>query len=90
MVQVKKSSSRFVTSEDLERCQPVWATMSDLFVDAEVRRKVTFVARICADSGYDDATLERIFWIEVFPEALPNMLSIYGEWLGLVFLTRLH
>jgi hypothetical protein len=70
--------------EDLEHRRPVWETMSDLFLDTEVRWKVPFVARICADSGYDDATLERIFWIEVFPEALPNMLSIFGEWLGLV------
>jgi hypothetical protein len=43
--------------------------MSDLFLDTGVRWKVSFVTRICADSGYDDATLERIFWIEVFPQA---------------------
>jgi hypothetical protein len=73
-----------VTPEDLERRRPVWESMSDLFLDTEVRWKVPFVARICADSGYDDATLERIFWIEVFPQALPNMLSLYGERRGLV------
>jgi hypothetical protein len=54
--------------------------MSNLFLDTEVRRDVPFVARECAESGYDDETLERIFWVEVFPEAIGNMLQVAGEW----------
>jgi len=69
-----------MSPEDLKRRRPVWDAMSDLFLDTETRWDVPLVARICADSDYDDATLERIFWVEVFPEAIPNMLSIFGEW----------
>lgn len=57
--------------------------MSDLFLDTETRWDIPFIARRCAESGYDEATLERIFWIEVFPEAIQNMLSIFGEWRAL-------
>ena len=71
---------RIVTPEDLARRQPVWDAMSDLFLDTEVRWNVPFVARRCAESGYDDKTLECIFWVEVFPEAIGNMLQVAGEW----------
>ncbi|HEY0880953.1 MAG TPA: hypothetical protein VGD87_05455 [Archangium sp.] len=54
--------------------------MSDLFLDTETRWSVPYVARRCAESAYDDETLERIFWGEVFPEAIPNLLDIAGEW----------
>jgi hypothetical protein len=49
--------------------------MSDLFLDTEKRWYVPFAARTCVESGYDDATLERIFWIEVFPEAIGNLVG---------------
>jgi hypothetical protein len=59
--------------------------MSDLFLDTETRCYVPHVARLCAESGYDDETLERIFWIEVFPEAIGNLCVLPGgEWGGLI------
>ena len=72
-----------MTPEDIVRRRPVWAAMSDMFLDTEVRWDVPFVARRCAESGYDDETLERIFWVEVFPEAIGNMLQVAGECAGL-------
>ena len=69
-----------MTHEELLRRRPVWEAMSDLFLDTETRWSVPYVARRCAESGYDDEALERIFWAEVFPEALPNMLDVAGEW----------
>lgn len=72
-----------MTPEELARRQPVWQSMSDLFLDTETRWDVPLVARNCAESGYDNAMLERIFWVEVFPEAVGNMLSIFGEWRAL-------
>ena len=54
--------------------------MSDFFLDTETRWSVPFVARRCAESGYDDETLERIFWAEVFPEASANLLQVAGQW----------
>ena len=69
-----------MTKEELQRRKPVWEAMSDLFLDTETRWSVPYVARRCAESGYDDELLERIFWAEVFPEAIPNLLQVAGEW----------
>jgi len=72
-----------VTPEDLARRRPVWVALSGLFLDTEVRPDVPLIARGCAESGYDDETLERIFWVEVFPEAIGNLLQVAGEWAAL-------
>lgn len=72
-----------MSPEEIARRRPVWQSMSDLFLDTETRWYVPSVARSCAESGYDDATLERIFWIEVFPETIHNALSACGEWRAL-------
>ena len=69
-----------MTREELLRRRPVWEAMSDLFLDTETRWSVPQVARRCAESGYDDEALERIFWAEVFPEAIDNLLQVAGEW----------
>lgn len=69
-----------MTKEELLRRKPLWEAVSDLFLDTETRWSVPYVARRCAESGYDDEELERIFWGEVFPEALPNLLQVAGEW----------
>ncbi|MDP2269427.1 MAG: hypothetical protein Q8N23_25120 [Archangium sp.] len=69
-----------MTHDDLLRRRPVWEAMSDLFLDTETRWSVPHVARRCAASGHDDEALERIFWAEVFPEAIHNLLDIAGEW----------
>ncbi len=31
-------------------------------------------------SGFDDVTLDRVFWAEVFPLAIFNLHDIAGEW----------
>lgn len=69
-----------MTRDELARRKPVWEAMSDLFLDTETRWAVPYIARRCAESGYDDEALERIFWGEVFPEAIPNLLQVAGEW----------
>lgn len=69
-----------MTSEELERRRPVWEAMSDLFLDTEVRWSVPFVALRCAESGYDDETLEQIFWGEVFDEGIDNLTQVAGDW----------
>ena len=69
-----------MTRDELLRRRPVWEAMSDLFLDTETRWSVPHVARRCAESRYDDEALERIFWAEVFPEAIGNLLQVAGEW----------
>lgn len=68
-----------MTHEELSRRKPVWAAMSELFVDTDTRRNIPLVARHCAESGYDDEALERMFWAEVFPEAIDNKLRVAGD-----------
>jgi len=72
-----------MTQEELLRRRPVWAAMRELFLDTETRWSVPSVARCCAVSGYDDDALERLFWAEVFPEAIGNLTQVAGEWTGL-------
>lgn len=69
-----------MTQDELAQRRPVWDAMSDLFLDTEVRWNVPWVALKCAESGLDDEALERVFWVEVFPEAIPNLLQVAGEW----------
>jgi hypothetical protein len=54
--------------------------MSQLFLDTEVRWAVPSVARVAAESGYDDAELERIWKFEVTPEFAGNLWQVAGEW----------
>ena len=72
-----------MTHEELAKRRPVWDAMSELFLDTETRWSIPHVARRCAASGYDDEALERIFWAEVFPEGIDNLLQVAGEWAGL-------
>jgi hypothetical protein len=69
-----------VTPDELAQRRPVWDAMSDLFLDTEVRFSVPSVVRTCATSHYSLEQLDRIFWVEVFPLAIGNLLQVAGEW----------
>lgn len=72
-----------MTHDELARRRPLWDALSELFLDTEVRWSVPFVARRCVESGYGAETLERVFWVEVFPEAIGNLQQVAGEWAAL-------
>lgn len=65
---------------ELERRRPVWQAMSELFLDQE-HDEETFsqIARVCAESGYTDQELERIFAEEVAPQVYWNLYAVAGE-----------
>lgn len=69
-----------LSADELARRKPLWSAMSDLFLDTETRWSVPYVGHACVKSGFDDATLERAFWAEMFPLALFNLHDIAGEW----------
>jgi len=71
-----------MTHDELARRKPLWETLSDLFLDTETRWDLGRFAKACAVSGYDDEALERVFWGEVFPEALHNLLTVAGDWVS--------
>lgn len=69
-----------LTADELARRKPLWSAMTDLFLDTETRWYPPFVGHACVRSGFDDETLERVFWAELFPLALFNLHDIAGEW----------
>ena len=69
-----------LNADDLARRKPLWSSMSDLFLDTETRWYPPFVGHACVRSGFDDVTLDRVFWAEVFPLAIFNLHDIAGEW----------
>lgn len=69
-----------MTPAELAQRRPLWDAMSDLFLDTEVRFFIPSVVRVCATSHYTVEQLERIFWVEVFPLGIGNLLQVAGEW----------
>jgi hypothetical protein len=69
--------------KEIARRRPVWKALSDLFLDTELQDYTfRYIARILAESGYDDDTLHYILYGEVFPVCMPSLLSLTGEWAG--------
>jgi hypothetical protein len=61
-------------AEELERREPVWVALSDLFLDAELQEHdFRHIARILAESGYADDELQHILFREVFPVCIGNL-----------------
>jgi hypothetical protein len=72
-----------MTPDDLSRRRPVWAALSDVFLDTETRRDFPRIARVLAESGYDEDEIVRIWQREAVPEFGLNLLDITGEWAAL-------
>jgi hypothetical protein len=73
---------RFLPGQ-IERRRPVWAAMSELFLDTELQEPgLRRIARVLAGSGYDDGELHEILYGEVFPVCIWNMRCVAGEWTG--------
>ena len=78
---------RFSSSE-LSARQPIWAAMSELFLDNE-SNPYGYVAKVCAESEFKIDELETILFEDVYPVLSPN-LSVSGfiwegfdqEWLS--------
>jgi uncharacterized protein YjiS (DUF1127 family) len=64
----------------LDARRKVWISLSDLFLDREMRCDLPRIARELAASGFTRAQLERILAYEVIPEFGWNLLCFMGEW----------
>lgn len=71
-----------LSETEIKRRRPVWAALSDLFLDTEVRPLVGNAAAACLSSGYSDQELQTIWRQEVSPVLAKNLLSPAGEWAG--------
>ncbi|MEW5848448.1 MAG: hypothetical protein AB2A00_06515 [Myxococcota bacterium] len=67
-------------AREVERRRPVWAALSDVYLDTETRWFFPRVALTLVRSGYTVPELERIWWVEITPECMWNLWSVAGEW----------
>lgn len=68
---------------DVESRRPVWAALSELFLDTNLdSADVNRIAKMLARSRYSLDELDQILLWEVYPACRSNLLSIAGEWAG--------
>lgn len=71
-------------SKDISRRRPIWAALSDLFLDTELDESaLRHIAQKLAESEYSDDELANILYGEVFPICIWNLRSVAGEWAGI-------
>jgi hypothetical protein len=72
-----------LTDEELQRRQPLWTALSDLWLDTELdQTDIQRIAQIATKSGYSIAELNEIYLYEVAPVVSANLLTVAGEWAG--------
>lgn len=69
--------------DTLESRRLLWAAFSDIFLDTELDVALyENIARICIESPFSAEECEKIFWNEVYPICIGNMLVPAGVWDG--------
>ena len=72
-----------IDEEEIERRKPVWAALSDLWLDTELTEDdLQRIAEVMKRSGYSVPQLRDIYLFEVAPVVFPNLLTVAGEWAG--------
>ena len=68
---------------DIERRKPVWAALSELWLDTELADDdLRRIAGVMGQSDYSVGELREIYLFEVAPVVSPNLLTVAGEWAG--------
>jgi hypothetical protein len=68
---------------EIERRQPVWAALSELWLDTELSEEdLGRISGVMRRSGYGLDELREIYLFEVAPVVSPNLLCLAGEWAG--------
>ena len=68
---------------EIERRKPVWAALSDLWLDTELTDDdLQRIAGVMKRSEYSINELREIYLFEVAPVVFLNLLSVAGEWAG--------
>jgi hypothetical protein len=68
--------------EDLQHRRPVWAALSDLFLDTDTSLARSWRVGVLAVSPYSIEELQEILVDEVYPVCRSNLFSVAGEWAG--------
>lgn len=69
-------------ADDLEQRRPVWAALSELYLDSSYRDEIRVAARKLAASPYALDELRSILFDEVHPTLCGNLLAPVGAWSG--------
>lgn len=68
---------------EIARRRPVWRALSALWLDTELDASaLDSIVRVLRDAGFDHATLETIYAVELAPVLGPNLLGVAGVWSG--------
>ena len=68
---------------EIERRKPVWAALSELWLDTElVDDDLERISGVIKSSGYSVPELRDIYLFEVAPVVFTNLLTVAGEWAG--------
>lgn len=71
------------TETDIEKRFPVWAALSELFLDTELDEAAyKYISKVVLDSGFEPEEIHDILWKEVFPAVGDNLRCVAGEWAG--------
>ena len=71
-----------LSDNEIATRRPVWAALSDLFLDTDVSLTRDWRIEMLAKSPYSIGDLEHILVDEVYPVCKYNLMSIAGEWAG--------
>jgi hypothetical protein len=72
-----------IDEADIERRKPVWAALSELWLDTELAEDdLQRIAGVMKMSEYSIKELREIYLFEVAPVVFPNLLTVAGEWAG--------
>ena len=72
-----------IDETEIERRKPVWAALSELWLDTELTQDdLQRIAGVMKRSGYNVPQLRDIYLFEVAPVVFPNLLVVAGEWAG--------
>ena len=72
-----------IDAAEIQRSKPVWAALSELWLDTELTEDdLLRIVGVMKSSGYSVDVLRDIYLFEVAPVVFPNLLSVVGEWAG--------
>jgi hypothetical protein len=78
-----EGESVVIDEAEIERRMPVWAALSELWLDTELSHDdLKRIAGVMGSSGYSVAELRDIYLYEVAPVVFLNLLVVGGEWAG--------
>ncbi len=72
-----------ISDEEIRRRTPVWAAMSELFLDTEIEERIyANLAYAIHNAEYFSPFARAILEREVLPVFADNLRSVTGEWTG--------